>query len=204
MCDSPRSLVSLPLALLAAGCASSSGAIGQAPIELVELYDLARPDGVIEIELDRDGRLLEIEAEIPVDALPATVREAALQRAPGGRVVGAERELQRQGELWEVKVQAADGRAWEFVLDDDGAVLETEQELRREEAPPEVLAAADRALSGGTFRSVERIESDALGEQYHVKKDRDGTTYKIVLESDGSVLRVVREARAEIEIPLAR
>jgi len=186
----------LPAALLTpTGCSGLGGVR-----DLVELYDQAAPDGLIEIELDRDGQVIEMEAEIAPDDLPANVREAAMAAMPGGMLTGAEREFNQRGRGWEVK-RTVDGRAVEVVVDDAGTVLETERELMRSEAPAAVLTAAENRIQGGVFRSVERVQRGEI-EEYHVKLTRDGASYKIVLDPDGTIRRAVREARGEIEIPL--
>lgn len=168
--------------------------------DLVELYDVASSEGVIEMELGRNGTFLEMEAEIAVAMLPDFARAAALDRAPGAQITGAEREFRSGGRAWEVKL-IHEGRAWEIIVDEEGEVVEVEKELQRSEAPAAVLEAADRAIDGGSFRSVEVIERGEERE-FHVKKTREGASYKIVLAPDGTVLRKVREQRAEIEVPL--
>ncbi|MHC4852444.1 MAG: PepSY-like domain-containing protein [Planctomycetota bacterium] len=186
--------LTIPLTLALSACT------GLGTSSLVGLYDQGKPDGMIEVELDRNGAIREMEADIPTSDLPANIREAAMAKAPGGEIKGAEREITAAGTGWEVKMKHQ-GRMWEFVMDNDGKILETEKELTKDEAPAAVLQAADRAISGGTFVSVELIERGDESE-YHVKKARDGASYKIVLTADGTVKRKVREAKAEIEIPL--
>ena len=186
------------LTALLASCASSGG-LGHVPAGAVELYDLCAPGGLMELELARDGSVLEMEADVSPADLPAAVREAALAKLPGASITGAEREIHSDGRFWEVKL-AHEGREWELICDDSGKIVETEKGLRRDEAPAAVLQAADRAVAG-SFKSVELIEGRS-GTCYHVKKERDGASYKIVLSPEGEVLRKVREQRAEIEIPL--
>jgi len=186
------------LAALLSSCASSGG-LGQVPAGTVELYDMCAPAGLMEIELARDGTVLEMEADVSPADLPPAVRDAALERLPGASITGAEREIHTDGRFWEVKL-THESREWEVICDDAGRVVETEQELRRDEAPAPVLEAADAAVAG-SFKSVELIEGRS-GTCYHVKKERDGASYKIVLSPEGKVLRKVREQRAELEIPL--
>lgn len=184
----------------AVGCQSgTTEGLGRLPRSVVLLYDQAAPDGIIEIEVDRDGSLREIEADIPVEDLPEHVRAVALERLPGATITGAEREIQPDGEGWEVKL-LSDGVAWEVVVDEDGGIVETEQELDLEDAPPEVLETADLTI-GGTYKSVELITRGSAAE-YHVKKAMDGASYKLIVAPDGTLIRAVREARAELEIPL--
>lgn len=180
--------------------ACSDGGMGSVPMGLVELYDMAAPDGVIELELDRNGKIIEMEADIPVASLPAAVKKAAMEKAPGAVITGGEREMQAAGKSWEVKLRWED-RDWEFVIDDNGVIKETEKELQQAEAPAAVLAGANKRVPGAEFKSVEIIERGDVTE-YHVKQTKDGASYKIILSADGTVKRAVREARAEIEIPL--
>jgi hypothetical protein len=194
----------LAVGALTASCAGvarpASSDLGRVPIQIVELYDLAAPDGVMELEIDREGNLREIEADVPVQELPAIVADAALRHLPAGRVVGAERELTSKGAAWEVKFDV-EGRGWEVVVDEQGRIIETEQSLSLREAPAVVLASAERAIPDALLLSVELIRRGDESE-YHVKRERLGVSYKIVVAPDGRVLRRVREARAEIEIPL--
>ncbi|MFG0318571.1 MAG: hypothetical protein ACF8XB_14950, partial [Planctomycetota bacterium JB042] len=158
--------------------------LGRISPEIVELYDMAEPGGVIEIEVDRDGSIREMEADIDPADLPAAVRDAAMAMAPGGTITGAEREFTLTSPAWEVKIDDA-GVAKEFVVDEKGNVIESEREIPRAEAPPAVLRAADEAVVGGDFVSVEVIEHGS-GTEYHVKKSRGGARYKVVVAPDGT------------------
>lgn len=186
--------------LCSAGCHTTG--VGSVPTSLVGLYDDASPVGMIEIEVERDGSIREMEADIEVADLPDLIVAAAKEYAPGIRITGAEREVTQHGDAWEVKFRH-DGRAHELVIGANGKIREIEKELSRSEAPPAVLEGADKAVPGGSFLSVELITIDGKSDQYHVKKSRQGANYKIVLNAKGKVLRKVREAKAEIEIPIA-
>lgn len=188
----------LPFVLLClAACAAPAGRV---PASLIDLYDHAAPGGLIELEIDRDGSIREMEAEIPVADLPEGLRAAALERLPGARITGAEREI--VGDVTGYEVQLVhEGRNWELVYSEDGELLESERELTRDEWPSAVVQAADQRVPGGLLLSVELIErlDDAM---YHVKKEKDGARHKLVIEASGAVVRHVRETPAEIEIPI--
>ena len=191
----------LPLALLLAPLAAcASHGVGAVSGNLVQLYDQASPDGVIELEIDRKGIIREMEADVSVTTLPIAVRDAALKEARGARIVGAEREIAQGWNGWEVKLEWQ-GRDMELVYDDEVNLRQKEVQLLRSEAPGAVLIGADQAIPGGEFLGVERVETGRELE-FHVKKLLNGASYKIVLEEDGSLIRKVREARAELEIPL--
>lgn len=177
--------------------AMSYGHVG--PV-VVELYDVVANDGMIELELHRDGRIFEAEADVPLERLPAHVREAAMTRAGAGAVVtGAEIEYGARGRTYEVKFDRA-GQGLEYVLDESGRILEEERELDRSQAPAGVVENAMRSIPGA-FKSVEILE---MGNEavYHVKTVDGAAHYKAVVDPSGRVLRAVREAKAEIEIPL--
>jgi hypothetical protein len=203
-----RAFLALTAAVLATtSCSSTQRSrsertdLGRVPNAVVELYDQAATDGVIEIELDRDGRIAEMEADVPLVDVPKIVADAAFARLPAGRVTGAERELTRRGAGWELKFDVG-GLAWEVVVDEQGNIIETEQELDALIAPQAVIDTANATVPGGVMRSVELIERGETRE-YHVKKDLLGVTYKVVTDGEGRLVRAVREARAEIEVPLA-
>ena len=170
------------------------------PADLVDLYDNAAPGGWMEIEAERDGTIIELEAEIPIEALPASVKAAAERELPGGTIIGAEREIVGGRQGYEVKKRKG-GREYELVFTPEGELLEKEIGLKQAEAPAPVIKAATAAIPGGRFKSVERIER---GDEilYHVKLVRSGASYKVELTADGTVKRKVREQKAEIEIPL--
>ncbi len=190
----------LPVALFALiGCA---GSLGKLPPVMVEMYDQGKPDGWMEIEADRKGRIQSIECDIPVEALPAEIKAAAEAELPGARITGAEWERMGKHDGYEVKL-AKGGREYELVYRKDGTLIEKEVSLRRGEEPAGVIQAALDTVPGSRFKSVERIERVEEGaDVYHVKVIANNASYKIELDGSANVLRAVREARAEVEIPL--
>jgi uncharacterized membrane protein YkoI len=189
-----KTILLLALGVLAA-CATS-----KLPAELIELYDMGMPNGWMEIEAERDGTILELEADIEVSELPPAVLETAKKALPGGTVTGAEYEIVGKTRAYEVKMSKG-GRGYEFVVSPEGKLVESEKEITSGDAPKGVVAAGVAAVKGSAFKSVEEIERDGV-KTYHVKVTRGGASYKIVLSADAQVLRAVREAKAEIEIPL--
>ncbi|MFT5288165.1 MAG: hypothetical protein ACI8QS_000302 [Planctomycetota bacterium] len=195
-----RTLGGLVLGLAVSACSTPGAPLGVLPAGLLLLADQSAPAGVLEIEAERDGRIREMEVEIPISDLPTAIREAALATERGATITGAEREILLDGKAWEVQL-LQEGRKVELVFSEDGRILEIERELRREEVPFSVLATVDQVVPGGTFTSVEIIHRGRHTE-YHVKKERAGERFKVVATSDGNLIRVVREIRAEIEIPV--
>ncbi len=200
-------LVVLSVAVLGA-CSSSGGghrmgggSYGSVADEIVYLYDVGSAGGMMELEIDRNGTIYEAEADIHPHQVPKAAMDAVMAVSGGGTVTGAEIEFGADGMAYEVKLDKG-GVGWEFVVTEDGVILETEQTIRRQDAPAMVIDNALAALPG-SFKSVEIITA---GDHvlYHVKTSDGVVNYKAVVGVDGEVWRAVREARAEIEIPLAR
>jgi hypothetical protein len=181
-----------------AGC--GDGEEGGLPPIVIEMYDQGAPDGVIEIEAERDGTIIEIEVGIDPAKVPQAIRDAADRDMPGGEVKGAELEYVGGKKAYEIK-KSKDGLDYELVYDEAGTLIEREAEMKRADAPAAVMAKAMAIVAGAEFKSVEKI---TRGEEatFHVKVTKGGASYKFVLEEDGTVVRKVREARAEIEIPM--
>ena len=172
------------------------------PKEVIELYDMGKGDGWMEIEAERSGKIIEVETDIDVAQVPAAVMDAAKKALPGGQVTGAEYEIVGKKRAYEVKMSKG-GIGYEFVFTPDGKLIESEKEIRRAEAPKGVVEAGLAAVPGSTFKSVEVIEREGR-KTYHVKATKAGASYKMVVSPDAKLIRAVREAKAEIEIPLAK
>ena len=105
--------------------------------ETIVLYEveLVEGDRTFKALLSSDGKLIEVEDEVAVDALPAAVREAVAKA--GGKISEAER-LRVHGEigviahksaktLYEVEAKVGK-REREYLISEDGKILETEDD----------------------------------------------------------------------------
>ena len=137
-----------PLIALAVLAACQTPGPGHVSNDIVELYDLALPAGMLEFEYDRDGNLLEAEADIDPRDLPRVVLAAAENAYPGIRVTGAEREVQEGEGVWEVKF-VHEGRAMELVIVRHARPIREERE--DDDGP------ADPPLSDHGLRQARRV-----------------------------------------------
>jgi hypothetical protein len=137
-----RSILTLPLLLLVA-CAG----MGKLPGVVIEMYDRAKPDGMIEIEAERSGAIIEIEADIASADVPKSIRDAAMKELPGGQITGAEYEVVGKSRTYEVKMRKG-GVNYEYVYDKDANMLESEKEIRVQDTPKGVVEAAIASIPG--------------------------------------------------------
>ena len=155
----------------------------------------------VEVQVDGDGRALEIEYHVSPDVVPAAVHTAMDTLHPGGQAIGGEKEFIGSQLFWELS-KVIDGREVEAMFHPDGTLRSEEAEVAVEDVPDEVRAAVAARLAG-TVRKWETVrDSDRALIEYHAKVDSDGRQYKLVVSTDGEILRVVRELLAEIEVPV--
>jgi len=91
--------------------------------------------GIIAIIISLVGILLlafASDEKIPVSQLPKKVSDAVAQKLPGGKIVAAEKETENNQAQYEVEVEK-DGRHYEIDLNENGDILEFEEEGKAEE-----------------------------------------------------------------------
>lgn len=172
------------------------------PELIVSFANDTKPGGALEMELDADGRLWGLEAEIPLDQVPPACLAQAEKVVPGGTSVGAEKEWADGSTYYEV-VREKDGVRFEILMKADGTVVGGEEALKPGAAPEAVLKAADAAVPGGTLVVAEKVSGvEARGsDEFHIKKMVDGEVQRISVTPDGKVVRVLRKMKAEVRVP---
>lgn len=172
------------------------------PSRVVDLARDTKPGGSFFIEFDAEGKVLGADAEVDVAQLPPALVAAANAAYPGGEVIGAEKEFSGGETVWEV-VKRIDGRTWEILVDEEGAIIGGEEALARAAWPAKVVAAAEAATGGGTLVAVERVWGPEAwgGEAYHVKIELDGDSLRVGVSEAGAVVRVVRRIPGQVRVP---
>jgi hypothetical protein len=77
--------------------------------------------------MDPQGRIVEVEEEVALDALPASVREGLMAKAPSSKLVKVE-SLTKQGKLVAYEAQVvAKGKRSEIQVGPDGKPLDHQE-----------------------------------------------------------------------------
>jgi len=153
----------------------------------------------LEIQLDKSGRMVEVEYHMKPEHVPANIREAMAKLHPGGRFTDAEKEWNGGKLYWELSATVR-GMEVEAMFTPDGMLYRQEVQVPAAKVPAAVRDAASRAVAGGRIRKWEEIRSaDALLE-YHTKIDEGGNHWKVAIKLDGTVRGVWRETPAEVEV----
>jgi len=157
--------------------------------------------GELAFEIDENGKIIGMDAEVDPSMVPQVCREAADRHYPGGRVTGAEKEWNGGKIYWEV-VKDINGQRVEILMNKDGSLAGHEMALRTNEVPADVVAAARAAVPNGRLVVVERVTGPEAkkGEEYHVKMDVSGEQLRVGV-GGGKVIRVVRKIKADFRVP---
>jgi hypothetical protein len=109
------------------------------------------------VTIDPDGKVLEIDEEVALDTVPATVREGLQQKAGNGRItkVVSVRELDAPL-VYEAKVLTA-GKKSEIEVGGDGKVIEVEQEVDLKTLPAKVREGLQHKAGKGKITKVASI-----------------------------------------------
>jgi hypothetical protein len=184
-------------ALLTLGLVAAAGAAGH------DLWDLddARIATKVEIQVDKAGRILEIEFHVPPDAIPAVVRAAMDRLHPGGPFTDAEIERDGTGTYYELS-RVVNGMEVEAMFTAGGELVSEEIQVAESSVPETVRSAVSRAYPGGAVAKWEEIRDKARQlVEYHVKLTFEGRKHKVMLDPAGALLRAVYEIPAEVEVP---
>lgn len=192
----------VPMILLAPFALLTACATPGIPAHVVDLARDTRPGGSFFIEFGADGSVLGADAEVEVARVPPALVAAANAQYPGGEVIGAEKEYAHGGVVWEV-VKRIDGRTWELLLDEKGAIIGGEEALAQSAWPAAVVDSAVAAAGGGKVDAVERVWGPEAwgGEAYHVKIMKNGDSLRVGVDAKGAVVRVVRRIPGQVRVP---
>jgi hypothetical protein len=182
-----------------AGCAAVGGkSVGKS---IASLAQDTKMGGELAFEIDENGKIIGMDAEVDPSTVPQVCREAADRHYPGGRVTGAEKEWNGGKIYWEV-VKDINGQRVEILMNKDGSLAGHEMALRTNEYPADVVAAARAVAPNGRLVAVERVTGPEAkkGEEYHVKIDVKGEQLRVGV-GGGKVVRVVRKIKADFRVP---
>lgn len=163
--------------------------------------DDARVATKIEIQMDKAGRIGEIEFHVDPARVPAAVRAAMDALHPGGPFTGAEKERQ-DGVLYYELTREVNGLEVEAMFTPDGKLHSEEIEVAEAAVPGAVKAAVATAYPDATVSKWESIHNAARAlVEYHVKLVSGGQKVKVMVTPGGAITGAMLEVPAEIEVP---
>lgn len=165
--------------------------------------DDARLAKKIEMQVDKNGRIQEIEFHTDPSVVPEAVRAAMRKLHPEGSFTGAEIERQ-DGVLYYELTSTTDGLDSESMFLPDGTLHSEENEVRADAVPQAVKDAVMSTFANCQVTAWEEIkDGDRALVEYHVKLEHDGRNVKAMVSTGGAVTGAVLEIPAEIEVPIS-
>lgn len=148
-------------------------------------YDLSADGAVLKTEVDEEddddeGKEEAEEKAVAFDSLPAPVQKAF--KAASGGAAATTATMEREGgiDVYEIEF-VKDGVKTSVEASANGAILETERELKPDEAPAGVKEAIQKRFPGAEMKAVEEITPIV----YEVKLLKDGKVKEVKLNGAG-------------------
>lgn len=126
------------------------------------------------------------EKTVKIEDLPAAVQSAVREQTKNATLSGLSIEKENGKTLYEVETKV-NGRSRDLMLDQSGAVVETEEEVDLDSIPALAKAAIEKraAAGGGHISKVERATAGSDVSYEATIKTKSGKTIEYGVTSDG-------------------
>jgi uncharacterized membrane protein YkoI len=129
---------------------------------------------------------LAAENKISVGDLPQAVRYALKTHTRGAKIVGASKEQERDGKFtYEVETKQ-DGKGRDLTFDDEGTLVEVEQQIDLSQVPALAREALQKRAEGGTIAKVESVTKGSETSYEADVKMANGKGREIAVNADGT------------------
>jgi peptidyl-tRNA hydrolase len=118
------------------------------------------------------------ETKIPLDQVPAAVKDAVKKKFPDAKMEEAEKEVKDGKTTFEVLITEG-GKKITVSLKEDGAILEIEKEIAAKDLPEAVASAVKSKYPSGTVKKAEEVTVDQK------------VTYEVIVAQEGKKNREV-------------
>jgi len=138
----------------------------------------------------------EKEEKIPLDKLPAKVKEALKAKYPEGKLLSAEKEEENKKIQFEVVVEDK-GAKLEVVLKEDGTIVAVEKAITIKDLPKEVTDALEAKYPKATYKVVEEITKGEKISYEVLLVTAETKTFEVVLDPKGKILETEEKKTKE-------
>ena len=128
------------------------------------------------------------DGDIALEDAPASVREAALQAAPGAELVSVSVETENGVSVYEFEARGKDGGPVEIDVREDGTVEEVETLIAMGDVPAPVVAAMNEAAPGFAPEEVELSIREGGARVYEFEGAHNGREIELEIDEAGTLL----------------
>ena len=127
---------------------------------------------------------LAAEKKVKLEELPPAVQAAVKEQTKNATLVGLSTEKEKGKTVYEAETRIG-GRSRDVLLDQTGAVIETEEEVDMESIPAPARSAIQKRAAGGTISKVEKVTAGAAISYEAVIRTKSGKTVEYAVNADG-------------------
>lgn len=125
------------------------------------------------------------ETKINPSELPAAVQAAVKDQLKGGKVTGANKEIEHGRMEYEVET-ILNGKSRDLTFSEDGSLLELEEETELDSIPERAGAAIRKAAQSGRVKKVEAVTEHGVTSYEARVSTENGKTKEIAVNADGT------------------
>lgn len=130
------------------------------------------------------GSMLAAETKVKLGNLPPAVQAAVKEQTKNAMLVGLSTEKEGRT-LYEVETKV-NGKGRDLLLDQNGAVVETEEEVALDSIPAAAKAAIQKRATGATITKVEKLTAGSAISYEAVIRTRAGKNVEVGVNADGT------------------
>ncbi len=125
------------------------------------------------------------ETKVNIKALPPAVQTAMREQIKGATILGASKEREHGHLTYEVETKL-DGKGRDLTFDQNGSLLEIEQEVELNSIPGPAKEAIQKRVAGGTVKKVESVTQGSSTSYEADVTTRTGKKQEVAVNADGS------------------
>jgi uncharacterized membrane protein YkoI len=128
---------------------------------------------------------LAAEKKVKLEELPPAVQAAVREQTKNAALVGVSAEKEKGKTFYEVETKVG-GKSHDLLLDQTGAVVQTEDEIDTETVPASAKSAIQKRAAGGTISKVEKVTTGTVISYEAVIRTKAGKTVEYAVNADGT------------------
>jgi len=128
---------------------------------------------------------LAAEKKLKLEELPPAVQTAVKEQTKNATLVGLSAEKEKGKTTYEVETKIG-GKSRDLLLDETGAVVETEEEVDLAAVPALAKAAIQKRATGGAISKVEKVSARAATSYEATIRMKAGATREYSVNADGT------------------
>ncbi len=125
------------------------------------------------------------ETKLKIEELPPAVQTAMKGHIQGATILGASKERERGRMTYEIETKL-DGKGRDLTFDENGSLLELEQEVDLASIPDAAKRAIQKKVAGGVIKKVESVTQRSTTSYEAAVRTKSGKNQEVAVNADGS------------------